>query len=369
MDESSRCAAELRSESDLLVSVGVGGSALGGKALCKVAPSVPVRFLEGTDPVALSAALTEIPWERTSLNIVSKSGGTLEALTNGALCLEALRRACPGTWKHKVAVTVSPGPGRLQGWARSEGVRILDIPPSVGGRFSVFTPVGLLPAAFAGLDVGAVVEGAAAGIAGSLGAPGTENAALALGLTLAEALGGGLEEVDIWGYGGTPHSVALWLQQIWAESLGRKTETGRVGVTPLACRGSEDQHSLLQLFTQGPRRRWILFLTGEGDGPEISPWAREFAGLPAGVTRLGQVQEALWKGTSETLRHAGVPSCRYHLGAAREREVGEALAVFIASTLWAAGLLGVDPFGQPGVEFGKRRTRSLLEPRHRPVSE
>ena len=106
-----------------------------------------------------------------------------------------------------------------------------------------------------------------------------------------------------------------------------------------------------------------LFLTAEQEGPELSAEARAFAGLPSGATSLGVVQEALWRGTLRSLDEVGVPALRYHLGEAKEEEVGEAVATFLLSTLWAAALLGVDPFGQPGVESGKHRTRAWLEAR------
>ncbi|OYV66634.1 MAG: hypothetical protein B7Z74_10790, partial [Deltaproteobacteria bacterium 21-66-5] len=307
----------------------------------------------------------EVPWDRAAMNIVSKSGGTLETLTNAALALEQLKRAAPERWRHRVVVTASPGEGRLQQWALEEGIPILDIPAGVGGRYSVLTAVGLLPAAFDGIDPAAIVAGARAGADKALLLQGAANPALSLALVLFSLYSRGKVEVDLWGYGQRCYLLARWLQQLWGESLGRRLGEGpdapRVGPTPLACLGSEDQHSLLQLFVEGPSHRWVLLLTADSGGPALSPAARAFAGLPARALNAGTVQRALWRGTERSLVEARVPTARYHLGAPDAAALGEAFFVFMAATLYAAALFEVDPFGQPGVEAGKRLTRGFLE--------
>lgn len=357
---------ELRREVRTLVVCGIGGSSLGGRVLCSGSPDVV--FLQGTDPRTVSRVLKSVDWGRAALNIISKSGGTLETLVNAGLCLEWIRKAHPEIWRHRVVVTASQGEGRLQTWARAEGVPVLHLPDAVGGRYSVLTQVGLLPAAFAGLDPVALAEGARAGADSALLRSGRENPAMALALALVELFQQGRTEVDLWGYGEQCHLFALWVQQLWGESLGRRivTPSGEVrhtGTTPLACRGSEDQHSLLQLFTDGPPNRWVLFFTASEPGAALSREVREFAGLSAKVNQLGLVQQALWEGTALGLKEAGVPVARFDFGAGDARALGEAFYIFQAATLYAAGLLGIDPFGQPGVETGKRHTRDLLDQR------
>ena len=354
----------LRKEAETLLVVGIGGSSLGARVLCE-RPGGTVRFLEGVDPLNLSARLAEVPWNHAALNIVSKSGGTLETLANAALALERLKRAAPDRWRHRVVVTASPGEGRLQTWALEEGIPILDIPPGVGGRYSVLTPVGLLPAAFDGIDPAALVTGARAGADKSLILQGAANPALTLALALFSLYSQGKFEVDLWGYGAKCHLLALWLQQLWGESLGRKLGEGagapRVGPSPLVCLGSEGQHSLLQLFVDGPPRRWALLLTADSAGPAFSAKVRSFAGLPERALNAGSVQQALWRGTEKALVEASVPTARYHLGAPDASALGEAFFVFMAATIYAAALFEIDPFGQPGVEAGKRFTRAFLE--------
>lgn len=354
----------LRKESETLVVVGIGGSSLGPKVLCS-RPGSSVKFLEGVDPETLSGRLAEVSWARASLNIVSKSGGTLETLTNAALALEKLKRAAPDRWRRRVVVTASPGEGRLQQWALEEGIPVLDIPAGVGGRYSVLTPVGLLPAAFDGMDPAALVAGARSGADKALLLQGAANPALTLAFVLFSLYSQGKFEVDLLGYGQRCHLLARWLQQLWGESLGRRLGEGpaapRVGPSPLACLGSEDQHSLLQLFVDGPPHRWVLLLTADSAGPALSPGARAFAGLPERTLNAGAVQRALWKGTERALVEARVPTARYHLGSPDAAALGEAFLVFMAATLYAAALFEVDPFGQPGVEAGKRFTRAFLD--------
>lgn len=354
----------LRREADVLVVAGIGGSSLGPKVIC-ARPGSAVHFLEGVDPETLAGRLAAVPWERAALNIVSKSGGTLETLTNAALALEHLRRAVPDRWRDRVVVTASPGQGRLQRWALEEGVPSLEIPAAVGGRYSVLTPVGLLPAAFDGVDPTALVAGARAGADRSLLLQGAANPALSLALTLFALYSKGKVEVDLWGYGERCRLLALWIQQLWGESLGRRLGEGpeapRVGATPLACTGSEDQHSLLQLFVDGPAHRWVLLLTADAAGPALSHQAKALAGLPEAVHNVGQIQRGLWRGTSRALVEAGVPLAHYDLGAPDAHALGEAFFVFMAATIYAAALFEIDPFGQPGVEAGKRFTREFLE--------
>lgn len=354
----------LRREASVLVVAGIGGSSLGAKVLCR-RPGTTVRFLEGVDPEGLAGRLADVPWERAALAIVSKSGGTLETLVNAGLCLEALKKAAPDRWRHRVVVVASPGEGRLQRWAAQEGVAVLPVPAAVGGRYSVLTPVGLLPAAFDGIDPSALLAGARVGADKSLLLQGKENPALALATVLFGLYSAGRREVDLWGYGERSALFASWVQQLWGESLGRRLGEGeaavRVGPTPVACRGSEDQHSLLQLFVDGPPVRWVLLFSGSSPGPALPPPVREFAGLPARTVNAGMVQEALRSGTERALREAGVPVVRYDFGGLDATALGEAFFVFQAATMVAGALFEVDPFGQPGVEAGKRFTRSILE--------
>jgi glucose-6-phosphate isomerase len=354
----------LRKEASLLVVAGIGGSSLGAKVLCS-RPGTTVRFLEGVDPECLARRLSEVPWDRAALAVVSKSGGTLETLVNAGLCLEALKRAVPDRWRHRVVAVASPGEGRLQRWAASEGVPVLPVPAAVGGRYSVLTPVGLLPAAFDGIDPAALLAGARAGADKSMLLQGRENPALALATVLFGLYSSGRREVDLLGYGERCALFASWIQQLWGESLGRRIGEGasamRVGPTPLACRGSEDQHSLLQLFVDGPPTRWVLLLSASPPGPALPAAVRRFAGLPDRTLNAGMVQAALRSGTERALREAGVPVVRYDLEGLDAVSLGEAFFVFQAATMVAAALFEVDPFGQPGVEAGKRFTRSILE--------
>lgn len=346
-----------------IVVAGIGGSSLGGRVLCEK-PGSRVTFLEGIDPEDRAAVLASIDWKRTALNIISKSGGTLETLVNASLAIAELKRALPTEWRKRVLLTTSPGNGRLHQWAAGEGVKTIELPAAVGGRFSVLTPVGLLPAAFDGLDPAAIVLGAKRGADKSLLFKGPENPALALALILVTFFSSGLGEVDLWGYGGRPYLFARWVQQLWGESLGRRigeSSSHRVGVTPMACAGSADQHSLLQLFVDGPPNRWVLFLTQDSAGIKLSDDDRAFAGLTKEVENTGMIQEALWRGTARALDESGTPVARYHLGNADEEATGEAFFVFQAATVYAAGLMEIDPFGQPGVEAGKRFTRQLLQ--------
>jgi glucose-6-phosphate isomerase len=353
-------AARLDSFSEKLVVCGIGGSSLAAKLFGTIGTKNSLLFFEGLDPRHAKDKLNSIDFSHSSLNLVSKSGNSLETLTNAALLLVGIRRMAARDWKKRVVLTASPLEGRLQKWAADEKVTILELPVEVGGRFSAFTPVGLLPALFVGLDPDKILRGIRAGLKSGLCGNLTENPSAGLAAMILKTGQLDLGNIVLWGYGRTEHAFALWTQQLWAESLGKMRGDDRFGVTPVVLMGSEDQHSLLQLLVEGPKRHSVLFLTDECAGVKLPVQARKFAGFGGSAKVLGDVQRALIEGTSKSLLKAGLPCAEFSLGKADEKELSEAMTIFIIATLLAAEVQGINPFGQPGVEEGKRITKALL---------
>ncbi|HNQ79182.1 MAG TPA: hypothetical protein PK747_09280 [Acidobacteriota bacterium] len=353
-------AARLDSFSEKLVVCGIGGSSLAAKLFGTVGTKNSLLFFEGVDPRHAEDKLNSIDFGHSALNIVSKSGNSLETLTNASLLLDSLRKKRGRDWRKRVVLTASPVDGRLQKWAASEKVPVLEIPNEVGGRFSAFTSVGLLPALFVGLDPEKIVRGVKAGMKRGLSEDLVENSSACLAAMVLKTGQLDLGNIVLWGYGRTEHSFAFWAQQLWAESLGKMRGDDRFGVTPVVLKGSEDQHSLLQLLVEGPKRHSVLFLTDECRGVNLSSAARKFSGFGERAKSLGDVQRALLEGTSRSLLNAALPCAEFSLGKADEKEISEAMTVFIIATLIAAEVQGINPFGQPGVEEGKRITKELL---------
>ncbi|MCK6479052.1 MAG: glucose-6-phosphate isomerase [Planctomycetes bacterium] len=372
LDECLAAAEDLRGRCETLVVVGMGGSALGARTLLSalgspLPPGLPgaarngrprVLVVDDPDPASFLPLLDALPPASTCWNFVSKSGKTLEPLALYSLLRSRLEAALGPAWRERVILTTDPAGGPLREEASRERLRSLVVPPEAGGRFSVLCAVGLLPAAAAGIDVRGLMRGAAEAAALFQSADPARNDALrlALWLSLLGTKRGKRHHVMV------PYAAALapfagWWQQLWAESLG-KNGTG-FDATPAP--GPGCQHSLLQLWMEGPRDKAFLFLDVEDPGVDrvIDPPGPPGAPFLSRRT-LGDAHRALADGTAAALVRAGRPVIRISLPALRPDVLGAQLQLWMTATALAGPLVGVDPFGQPGVEEGKRNAASLL---------
>jgi glucose-6-phosphate isomerase len=237
---------------------------------------------------------------------------------------------------------------------------MLDHDPGVGGRFSVLTNVGLLPAAALGLDVAAIRAGAARALAPVLARRPAAEVPAALGAALALAAAKPISV--LMAYADRLERFTRWYVQLWAESLGKDGK----GTTPVAALGPVDQHSQLQLFIAGPRDKLITVITtaAEGRGPAMAPDLAALAGEPGFANRtIGDLAAAEGRATAETLARNGCPVRTIRLERLDEATLGELLMHFMLETMIAAHLLGVDAFDQPAVEEGKVLAKRYLESR------
>jgi glucose-6-phosphate isomerase len=366
-----------------LVVVGIGGSSLGGRAVADalLGPHWNVlddearehyprlHFLENADPDSVSALLTRIDPRRTLFNIVSKSGSTAETMAQ-FLILEEVVESLVGEEKARghFLFTTDPEAGVLRRLAQERGIPSLAVPPNVGGRFSVLSPVGLLPAATTGVSLPALLDGAGEVLELCRTPRLAENPAGLLAVLLHAAhveLGQSVHV--LMPYGDNLRSLALWFQQLWGESLGKGRTTGGASVesgpTPLAALGAVDQHSLLQLFMEGPRDKAVVFLrVRERDEAVAIPTGYEdedALGYLGGHT-LEALLEAERQATAEALRREGRPSAVLEVERLDARAMGGLLMLFQVATVFAGALYDVNPLDQPGVEAGKRFTYGLL---------
>jgi glucose-6-phosphate isomerase len=377
-------AAALDPQIDTMVVLGIGGSSLGPRAAYSAlapawdplrprAPGMPRRlfFPDNVDPATFGALLDLLPLERTVWNVVTKSGGTAETCAQLLIVVDRLERALGAERaKRHVVATTDPGKGALRALAEARGWATFAVPPNVGGRFSVLTPVGLLPAAVAGLDVVGLLDGARRMRDRCLAPELGDNPALALATLLHHHhVEHGRPMTVMMSYVDALYDTADWFRQLWAESLGKERATdGRViqvGPTPIAARGATDQHSQLQLYAEGPDDKTYLFLAVAERGPDVripdSALARsvpDFAYL-AGVG-LGELLDAELAGTMSSLRKRGRPVGALRLARAAAEPLGALFLLLEAATAFAGPLYGVDPFDQPGVEEAKRLTFAAL---------
>ena len=356
-------AERLGSDFARVVVLASGGSSLGGQCMAALGGNTgaPLAFLDSLDGGALAAALDPARLGETAFVAISKSGATAETAAQTLAALAALTQAGLSPARHMLVVT-EPGPRPLRELAEAHGIAVLDHDPGLGGRYSVLSVTGALPAMIAGLDVAALRAGAAAALYAALASPDPGRSEPCLGAAIHIALlrHRGVSQSVVMPYAERLERFGAWAAQLWAESLGKH---GR-GTTPLAALGPRDQHSLLQLFLDGPADKLVTLIGAErGDeGPRIDPGLAAGAGLGyIGGHMIGDVVRSEARATAESLARRGRPARRFDLVRIDERSVGALSMHFMLETIVAAGLLDVDPFDQPAVEEGKALTRRALE--------
>ncbi|WP_159902048.1 glucose-6-phosphate isomerase [Salinirussus salinus] len=342
-------------DSEAVLTVGIGGSALGAATVsAALGPSeVDHRVLDNVDPAHTREVLDGLPLSETAVNVVSRSGTTAETLAT-FLVVRDVMRAAGVDWTDRTVVTTGES-GPLRELADEHDLPALDVPDGVPGRFSALSAVGLVPAAIRGHDIEGLLAGgrrAAESLAPSL----FECPAYAYG-----AVAHGLEERGatvnaVMPYAERLEPFAEWFAQLWAESLGKD---GR-GQTPARALGATDQHSQLQLYRAGPRDK-LVTLVRPRERPVLpvpEPDVEELAYL--GGHDLGELLDAEFEATEASLAAAGRPNVRVELDRLDAESVGELLYGMEAACVLAGELAGVETFTQPAVEWGKRAARGLL---------
>jgi glucose-6-phosphate isomerase len=349
-----------------VVILGTGGSSLGGQALIQLAGyNVPgigafrgfprLHFMDNLDPDTFGTLLDVLPLKSTRFIAISKSGGTGETLMQTVAALDAVRRA--GVSAQQTFFGISEpaklgGKNGLRDLLTGLGVPMHEHDTGIGGRFSVLTNVGLLPAAIAGLDIGRIRDGAAKALAPVLEGKQPEDVPAALGAALSIALSPTKPITVMMAYADRLERFTKWYVQLWAESLGKDGK----GTTPVAALGPVDQHSQLQLFIGGPRDKLFTVITAErkGLGPRIPMEMANAVYEPGlGGRTIGDLVAAQGRATAETLAKNGCPVRTIEIERLNEPTLGYLLMHFMLETIIAADLVGVDAFDQPAVEEGK----------------
>lgn len=348
-----------------LVVIGIGGSALGNRTLHNALPPEKDRprifILDNVDPDTISKLINTIDFKHTLFNVISKSGNTAETMANFMVLRKHLIDKV-GYKKHKrhIIATTDPGKSTLRQIAQSEGYRILEIPPRVGGRFSVLSSVGLFSAAFGGIDVGELLEGA-------------------------RYMDEVCKQRDIWRNPGCmstvlqylfykkgrsicvfmPYSdrlkyLAEWYSQLWAESLGK---TADIGSTPVKALGVTDQHSQLQLYMEGPQDKVIVFVKVKefSDTVHIPSDFQQYSKVGyLGGHSLNELITAEQRGTELALTKSMRPNCTITLDSITPFTIGGLMYMLEVQTAFIGELFKIDAFNQPGVELSKQLTSALL---------
>jgi glucose-6-phosphate isomerase len=373
----------LAGEVDRIVVLGIGGSYMGARALFEACchpyhnelsrgerGSHPRLYFEGNnldnDAVQGLLELLSTPEARRDgwgLVVISKSGGTLETAVAFRLFLRALVEAT-GSAEGAAAriLPVTGRSGKLFDLVQALGCReVFAVPEGVGGRYSVFSAVGLLPAAILGLDVLALLGGAAAMTERFRRAPPGDNPVLDYAgvCSLWEQCGATIRVLSLWAKG--LEAVGLWYDQLLSESLGKQER----GATPLTVVNTRDLHSRAQQHQEGRRDKLITNVVLQAwrrDPLRVghSEWEQDGLNALAEKT-LPQLMQAAAAGTNAAYREAGRPTATITLPRADEGAIGQLLQMLMLATVVEGRLIGVNPYGQPGVEAYKKHMKAILQ--------
>ena len=357
---------------DNIVVLGIGGSALGNKALysaLRIEKSLNKKLFvaDNVDPSLVYDILSQIELRRTLFNVVTKSGTTAETMSVFLIILQILKEAFPNDYKKHIVVTTDKEKGFLRQIINKEGYYDFEVPDNVGGRFSVLTDVGLLSSAFVGIDIDELLAGA--GTMRDLCATPDikQNPAYLMGLTHYLYMKEGKNISVMMPYANSLYDMADWYRQLWAESLGKKynlnNEEVFVGQTPVKALGTTDQHSQVQLYREGPNDKVTTFLTVDNfkhdyNIPLIYPDRDEVNYL--GGQNLSKLLNTERLATEIALSKSDRPNCNITFPKINEKNLGEFIMLYEIMTVFTGALLEIDPLDQPGVEEGKIATYALM---------
>ena len=338
---------------EAVLTVGIGGSALGADTITEALGVSNHYSLDNVDPARTTRLLGDLPLDSTLVNVVSKSGTTAETLANFLVVRSAM--ADDGVdWTERTVVTTG-GAGPLRALADEHDLPTCSVPEGVPGRFSALSAVGLLPAAALGCDIDAVLEG---------GAEGRASLSRSLFSTPAYAYGAIAYALECRGattnafvpYAEALEPLAEWFAQLWAESLGKDG----LGQTPIRALGATDQHSQLQLYRAGRKDKLVTLLRPRERNDTPIPESDIDALSYLGGESLGGLLDAEFEATEASLTAADQANVRLEIDRLDERSVGRLLYDLEAACILCGELSGVETFTQPAVEWGKRAARGLL---------
>lgn len=343
--------------SDLVV-VGMGGSSLSGETLAHLRKQggLKLHFVDNVDPHTLALLVESLPWVTTHFLVISKSGNTVETLAQMAVFLRAAKQRIPsGYGKHFTVITI-PDNNPLHRLAVAHGMRHLSHCADLGGRFSVLSAAGLIPAAAVGVDIRALRAGAGIVLAKNQGDKlGAAGEAAALHMALVEKQ----TRIQIlMHYADRLTGLALFHRQCWAESLGKQGQ----GTTPIPSRGATDQHSQMQLYLEGPKDKFFtsLMLDMAGQGAAIDFDEADSALDYLRGHTLGDLAMAEQRATNATLIKSGRPLRTIACAVLDEATLGGLLMHFSLEVGFTAALMGINAYDQPAVESGKKLALEYL---------
>lgn len=351
----------IRSDTEDFLLLGIGGSALGPKTILEsLSPFHNYRkrprvfICDNVDPITIANTLSIINKEKTTVNVITKSGSTAETM---ALFM-ILNNEIPDI-ENRLIATTDPEKGNLRKIAQSMGLKTLSIPPGVVGRYSVLSPVGLLLAEVIGVDCAEMLRGARDINDKCLKDDVWMNPAYLTGTLLYLMNKKGRNINVLMPYADGLKSLSEWFCQLWAESLGKNG----YGITPYPSLGTIDQHSQLQLWMDGPQDKVVIFLRIEDYRLDIKipELFKDIEGIGyLGGHYLSELIRAEEESTELALSKNGRPNMTISIPVLDAYHLGQVFQFFEITTAFTGLMYNINPFNQPGVEEGKNFTYGMM---------
>lgn len=374
--------AEIKDNCEVLVVLGIGGSALGNIALqTALNPYMyniddkqrrgPRLFVfDNVDPVQFASFLEWIgdKLDKTIFNVISKSGQTSETAAQFLIIRKMLLdKFGANGLKRQIVTTTDARKGTLRNITDDRKLRSLEVPDGVGGRFSVLSAVGLFSAAMCGIDIDSILAGARdmdsrVSCEDFYKNPAAINAAINY-----HYYNHGKKISVMMPYSYQLKDLADWYRQLWAESLGKARDLEdreiQIGPTPIKALGATDQHSQIQLYREGPNDKLFTFLQVNNFDKDIkigpAPDCAPELGFVAGK-KMGALLNKEKKATEYALLQSKRPCLTVEFDKVNEYTVGQFIYLYEVTTSLAGALFGINPYDQPAVELGKHATFALM---------
>ena len=366
---------------DNVLVLGIGGSALGGMAVCEallkpywnlLTPehrnNFPrIFFLDNVDPDQINGLLNILDLKKTLVNVITKSGSTAETMSQFMILKNRLQEELGDNYVRHIVATTDKNSGILRQISNEEGYKTFVIPDDVGGRFSVFSAVGLLPFALVGIDIEELVQGVKDMDLALKNTDVRHNIAAQNALIhyLMDTQKGKNLSVMM-PYSSRLKYVSDWFVQLWAESLGKEKDKDgnlvNIGPTPIKALGATDQHSQIQLYNEGPNDKLINFIrVKEFDTTLEIPRIFEFTGIGyLGGNTVNSLINAEADATKVALIDYQRPNVTITLEKVNPYNVGQLLYMLEVQTAITGELYNINTFNQPGVEQAKNYTYALM---------
>ena len=361
---------EQKDKFEAFVVLGIGGSALGPIAVQQAINhpyynELPRDKRNGFPKLVYLFQTVDVT--KCLFNVISKSGSTSETMSQFMIIKKMLDEKLGKDAAEHIVCTTDKVNGNLIKIAKEEGYKTFIIPSGVGGRFSELTPVGLLAAAFCGIDIKAMLAGAAFMDEICKNDDIYKNPAFMYAILNYIGMEKGRNICVVMPYADSLKYISDWYAQLWAESLGKKYDNDgnivNVGPTPVKALGVTDQHSQVQLYTEGPFDKMIV-LMGVDKYKETIQIPESYKEIPSlgflgGITQ-NQLIQTEQMATEYALMKSGKMNMTITLPEVNEFTLGQTLYMFEVATGFTGELLNINAFDQPGVEEGKNATYAFF---------